>query len=276
MSLVAAAIRATTVLSLWKATYAEDRIYDSVIAPLDEMTRDIPRPIITVAIDEIETDAVVLPRDFAAYGDRRLSLVIEIALARSISVDGGASAVVIPETDSGLENAIDLLSHQVMRRLMSDDGFGDHFRGLCLRFRSVRQLRGVSTDAAARIAARQIVIEIDVISEPSEASFADPSGLFPRLCAALRGVNAIVEPELAAYVGLADAIEAAAKYPSGLSDWRQVAARLGLTTFEAVALGITPHVDTGPDQTAPSTASVDIQGDAFDADRATALLGAAS
>ena len=96
MSLVAYAVRTTLWRALLGKTYAQERVYDSQVAPIDELVRDQPALFIIVATDDETSD--VSGHDYIG-ASRDLDVVIEIALAIELRRVGGSFGVSISEID---------------------------------------------------------------------------------------------------------------------------------------------------------------------------------
>lgn len=224
MSLVAYAIRTTLWRALLGKTYAQDRVYDSEVAPIDEVVQDRPEPFIIVATDD-ETAEVSGHNYIGA--DRDLDVVIEIALATELRRGSGPN---IPHTDEGLEMALNYMARQVMRVLQADtDPWADLFRTFSLTTKKMTARRGASVEKGVRFAARQIILTVTPLHEP-EFGVA-PSGAWADLIAAMRD-----DEILADFAdGLAEEI-AGAEVP----DWGRLQARLGLTKAGALAVGLGP------------------------------------
>lgn len=244
MSLAALALRICTVLAVRGRTPAETRVYDSELAPLEDLAADEPKPFVTVAIDEVS--AKYEKGQGLLGGTDTVSLVIEAALARRITLpDGEGNAVQLPDTTMGLEAALDLVERRIRVVLSGDPGFAELWRRLVLRLHSTTRVRGGDTREGVRFAARQIVIDVEPIDDPPAGCAPEAGSVWSDLVAALRAIPvapaAGADPELAAYRGLAEVIDAEMRSPAGLADWQIVATSLGLTGAAVAALGITPH-----------------------------------
>jgi hypothetical protein len=90
MSLVALALRIATVKALAGRTFAEGRVFDSAIAPLDVTVSEERAPLIVVYTDE--ESAEVSGHDLLVP-DRALSLVIHCAVASKVTAAAGGVTV---------------------------------------------------------------------------------------------------------------------------------------------------------------------------------------
>jgi hypothetical protein len=174
-SLVAMALRLSARRLIEGATYADMRVHDSAIAPIDHMAFDEGKdePFIVISTeDENATD--IDGRDVTG-GNRTIDLVIEVAIAHAVAAQGPTPAgagtgpnIVIPATDSGFEISLGLISRQIMRALFEQktNPWDAVFKRFCLSVDKITNKRGVGANDEARFAARQIVITIMAPHEP--------------------------------------------------------------------------------------------------------------
>jgi hypothetical protein len=210
-------------------TLAEGRVFDSAIAPVDQIAESLP--FVAVSTEDAEYT------DIGAFdlmsGNREVHLVIEIACATTtpVTIDGNsATTISIPETDAALEATIDFLSRQIFRLMTAGSGtWFDIFRSVCLTVDQVSVKRGVSDKNGSRFAARQFVLQAQVISEPEVG--ADPSGVWARAVEAMAQ-----EPELA---NLAQIMEQLIKGEE-IPEWPQFAAAVGLLPEAASMINLGP------------------------------------
>ena len=248
MSLTALAIRTCAVLALYDRTPVGRRVYDSELAPIGKLATEEVRSFLTVAIDEAsrETETIGL-----FGGDESLLLVIEARAASRAQVSGasGDEAIVLPDTTMGLETSLDFLTRSIVTRLSDDFPFALLFWRFVLKVNKSWRVRGGAVDTGERFAARQHVFDLEPIAEPPPGEAPEVGSPWADLIAALRALNidpAIGgDPDLAAYVPLADAIEAAMTMPVGTPTWRVEATRLGVSPETASDLGIGPLASVG-------------------------------
>ena len=220
MSLTALAIRTCAVLALYDRTPVGRRVYDSELAPIGKLATEEVRSFLTVAIDEAsrETETIGL-----FGGDESLLLV--------------------------LETSLDFLTRSIVTRLSDDFPFALLFWRFVLKVNKSWRVRGGAVDTGERFAARQHVFDLEPIAEPPPGEAPEVGSPWADLIAALRALNidpAIGgDPDLAAYVPLADAIEAAMTMPVGTPTWRVEATRLGVSPETASDLGIGPLASVG-------------------------------
>lgn len=246
MSLTSLAIRTCAFMALYKSTIAEDRVFESLLAPIDETAKEYPKPFVTIAVDESRARGEQVGTDLLASTDS-ISLVIELAIQAPVEIEGQdgetVTTVELPETETSLEWALDLLSHEIIRRLTIDPTWGDLFRSFVMAYHNVVRVRGGMAEKV-RLAARQIVLEIKPISDPDSSALASSDLPWPRFLSALRAIpvmpTAGADPNLAAYPSLADSLERAIR-DTGFESWEVAAARLGVTRADAGGLGFGPH-----------------------------------
>lgn len=265
MSLTSLAIRACTFMALYRQTIAEDRVFESELAPIDELAKDEPKPFITISVDEATGDLERNGKSLLETVDN-LTLVIELSIAGPVEVEGRdgevTTVVTTPDSETALEWALDLLSFQIVRRLGLDPVWGELWKGFFLKLRSVNRVRGGMAEKA-RFAARQIAISLQPIDDPDPTSLSSPDLPWPKFLAALRAIpvapDPAADPNLAGYPALADALEAAIS-ADGYEPWEMVAARLGVNRETASTLGIGPMIPIETQET-PIAGTVVTTGD---------------
>jgi hypothetical protein len=236
-SLVAMALRIAARRALEGATFAQGRVHDSSIAPIDHMVeagQDEPFIVIS-SEDEV---AQITNRDVTG-GDRTVDLVFEIAIAHAVAATPEASGnnapppeIVIPATDAGLELSLSLISRQLFQALFEqkDNPWCDLFRTFCVGVRKITNRRGVGGKDGARFAARQIILTIDGLFEPPfghEPAADEPWG---KLLAQMA-----LDPDLAEISPL---IRSAIVGNPTIEDWDRGRSDQGLTDETAARIGI--------------------------------------
>lgn len=168
MSLIALATRIAVVQALAGTTFAEKRVYDSAIDPIDHKLAEEAQPVIIVTTDEDKFTPT--GRDFV-NSSRALQLVIEIGAAAAIRVelDGEYQIeIVIPHTDAGLEVMLGLIAHQIMRTLQSSDSvWAALFRRFVYNVDSIDVRRGAGSEKGVKFALRQMIFACSTLSEPA-------------------------------------------------------------------------------------------------------------
>ena len=163
MSLVSLALRVAVARALVGQTFAETRVFDSAIAPLDGVIAEERRPFIVVCSDQER--AKITGRDVPGP-EREIDLVLELALASFVPGESGVE-VLIPHTDEGLEVALDLMVRQSLRALLSGEGAWSRvILALVPRILKLETQRGAGADKGVRFAARQMRLVCDPIADP--------------------------------------------------------------------------------------------------------------
>ena len=228
MSLGALALRISAARALQGRTFAEDRIFDSAIAPIDLTVASERRPFIVVSCDQERGN--VSGRDLLG-AEREIDLMIELALASCVPGDEGID-LLIPHTDEGMEVALDLMVRQVQRALIDGEGLWSRvFLAMVPRIRRIEQRRAAGAENGVRYAARQVILVCDAIADPSFGTAPEPGGAWSMFLAALG--------EDADTAGLTALIETAI-IGTSLAPWDVMRAELGLAEDEASGLGIMP------------------------------------
>lgn len=264
MSLVSFALRIATARVLRNATYAGPRVYDSMISPADLLHKEADA-FIVVAVDSAER----IPEGRDLLGAAcSLELTLDAAVASRVTVktkDGEEDEqefVSIPHTDGGMEVTLDLMMRQTMRALLtSTSPWAVLWRTLVTKISKVQIDRGASAEKGVRFAARQTVMTLDVIAEPS---FGEPEGVWADLLALMR--------DDAEFADLADILELEIASPA-LDEWARGMADLGLNS--PYSLGGGPLVDPPPQPISGITVRSDGPPMQIDEQTATDALGPA-
>ena len=234
MSLTALAVRIATIHALRGRTFAEERVYDSKLNPINLVAKDEKRPVIIVTTDDNNTD--ITGRGLQT-GDHSLELVIEVAVTTKISVDVGdgqtEDVLSIPATDAGLEATISLIGWQIGRALAADGGeWGGLWRVLVTKVKSISSRRGADDENGVRYAARQYIYVIDHLAEPEPGSKPDSADAWGRFLAMMKSENDDLK-------NLARIIEAEITTGDFLP-WEIARGNLGLAKDVSELIGTTP------------------------------------
>ena len=120
MSIVRMLTRLTAVAALRGRTWASDRVFDSDNTPLSQALtlNEAAKPYIVVYTD---SDSRPGEGTDLYASERELALVLEIGVASKIK-DGevGDEKLNIPQTDEGMEIALDMVEHQALAALFGD------------------------------------------------------------------------------------------------------------------------------------------------------------
>lgn len=163
MSLSRAAARIAARYALLGETLAEDRVYDSAISPLDVTVEQDRKPLAIVMTDD---DGLEIEGRDMTHGERKCELVIVIAVTGAMEVDSDGVAVSLMASDAGLDLALDILEHQVLRVLQEGvSPWAGAFRAMSPRTEMLQSRRGGGDDGI-KFAARQIVVSCDLIDVP--------------------------------------------------------------------------------------------------------------
>lgn len=235
MSLTALAIRLATIRALRGRTYAEGRVFDSKISPIELIANSEAQPVIIVSTDDHMMDAA--GRDLVS-GDHRLELVIEIAVTSAVRVeveDGSTvEELAIPASDEGLEATLAILGWQIAKCLAADGGeWGNLWRMLVMKVHNVSSRRGADDVNGVRYAARQYVYTLDHVSDPAAGVVPDAQGAWGAFLAAVSG-----DPELAHLGRILETEIAKGDY----MPWEVARGALGLANDEASVLGMRPAI----------------------------------
>jgi hypothetical protein len=235
MSVVRSCMRLCTIAALRDRTWAENRVFDSDNAPLDQSIKEQPTPYVVVFTDDDEHEEI---QGFDFVGSQRdMLIIIEFGLAAAITIDDERT-IRIPATDGGFEIALDMLERQIIHALLHDpfSAWGELWRGLAMKLsQRASSKRGGSAEGGARWAARQLLLHVDTFADPPAGVVLPDNHPIRQFIAAAR-ISAIQGMPAAA-----ELIEASlATVP--ISSWRQAQAWLGLTEFAARGLGLGPPV----------------------------------
>jgi hypothetical protein len=248
VSIVRSCVRLATVAARRDKTWAETRVLDSDNGPLEAAIKAEPTPYIVVYSDDDDRDEI---QGFDFIGAKRtLLIVIEFGLAAALTPSDGGPTMRIPATDGAFELALDILERQIINALVHDptSTWGALWHDLARRFDlKASSKRGGSSEGGSRWAARQLLLHVDPIADPPPGVVLPDAHPVPCFLAAVRAADA--DGSLVGFGGAADLIEAALPTVNA-PDWRQAQAWLGLTEFDARALGLGPPVIP---QEAPST-----------------------
>lgn len=248
MSLISFALRTCLKRALLGQTLAEERVFDSMVVPLDETPQAGMRPKIVVSTDD---DMLVCTSFDLNVDQRELDIIIEAELSSEVEVDAGGVAFEIPRTDAGLEATLDVLHRQIMRALAEPGApWADLFRHLAGEPKKILKRRGASNDKGVKFAARQIVITCMPANEPAYGQA--PNTLWSKVIAAMQA-----DDELAEYGDLVKNLIVGTPLPS----WRVLQASMGWTDAAVHLLGPAPidpaEIGEAPVQTMASLDRVD-------------------
>lgn len=233
MSLVRFAVRQCAARALRGATLADDRVFLSVIDPLDTKIAETRAPMLIVNTDDHKQDGD--GRDVTG-GEQRLDLVIEATIAQKVVTSGkdgtgGVVEVEIREADAGMDLTLDILEHQITRALNGVGPWADLFRRFVPAIHMRMSRRGADA-SGTRWAARQVTITCDTIGEPVGGESLAPGSAWGDLIAAMEADASlsVIAPLIR---GVID---------GDARDWVRGAAMLGIGDDVAQDLGFAPIV----------------------------------
>lgn len=228
MGLIRLALRIATVQALKGATFAGDNVFDSAIAPLEELIKTNGHvPFIAVTTDD--DAATIIGRDLLG-GERELEIIIEYGIAGKTKAGG----ITIPHTDEGMEITIDLMQRQITRALVAEEtGWSADIKALCPRFHRITSRRGASAEDGVRFAARQDVVLADTINEPDIG--------VP--LAASHPLSAFVDRLEAAGLAKIKTVITEAVLGTTIPDWRRVLTDLGMMASTGAAIGLGDYIE---------------------------------
>ncbi len=230
-SLSAMAMRFCATRILTGSTFADDRVFDSAIAQVDQMAAGRDDPFITVYTEDEDLRPDL--RDVNSVGQGgTIDLVIEVAVMSIIEAqDGeGGPSIVIPSTDAGIELTLSLMTRQIKRALFETRSpWGLLFKRFCLGVDRQTNRRAAQNKEGARFAARQLVFSVRPLFDP-------PFGHVPQTGEPWGDLLALMEAdsELSSIAPLVRQAITGTPIP----DWDRPRADLGLTPEAARGIGV--------------------------------------
>ena len=220
MSLVSLALRTVTTRALRGATYAVNRVYDSMVDP-ETLIRDEVTPAIVVAVDGSDTQ--VTGRDILG-ANAQVQLTIDLVVATKVAVPRGqgedgepVEMLAIAHTDAGMETTLDFMVRQIHRALLAHQSpWSTLWSKIVTSISKIQVDRGASAEDGARFATRQIILTLNTLAEPS---FGPAVGVWREIIDAMTA-----DPQLAA---IAKLLEGEIETPD-LNRWQRAVADLGL------------------------------------------------
>lgn len=228
-SIAALGLRFAAIRLLTGRTYADGRVFDSAIAPIDHMAQSQNEAFIIVSSEDEDVETKGFD---VTGGERTVDLVIEIALAHQVEAQEGGVTYLMPSTDAGLELTLSLISRQVMRTLFegpTSSPWASLFKRIGAQVRGITSRRGAGNDNDNRFAARQIVIRFSPVADPDFGALPGAGHVWRDFLDAMEG-----DPELASLAPLLQASIEGEDIP----DWDEPRAAGGFTRAAAHNLGI--------------------------------------
>jgi len=254
MSLVSFAIRTCLQRALKGKTYAEDRVFDSQITPIDENIEAGQQPLIVISTDD---DLGEILHWGVLRTNRGLEVVIEAVLATFVQTtvenDQEQIEIVIPHTDAGMEASLAFMVRQIYRGMMDSlDPWAELLKEFMGDITKVVARRGASAEKGVRFAARQVVVTCDPLYEPDFGDDIPPESPWGRLLTLMEA-----DPELD---DLAKVLRVEITNGNDLPSWRRFQASRGWTTAEVWNAGFAP-VDETETGEAPGMVRAELEND---------------
>lgn len=239
MSLAALVLRNLTVLVLSGKTLAGDDVRSSLLVPINEVGNGDSRLMIAVFTDTAKADGRQIDGHDLIGASSEVTLALEIAcFNQAPTKDGKDVEIFIPETDEGLETAIDIIERQALAELQAGESVWAVLWRSC-RFKtcSLHAVRGAAIEKSIRFAARRVEIMLELVSDPVPgaplpqvwtdvlAAFAAAGGNYAKLAATLQAV-----------IG-----------GTALPEWKQWRNELGINDDAAIMVGFGPLDDVTDD-----------------------------
>jgi hypothetical protein len=230
-SLSAMAMRFCATRILSGATYADDRVFDSAIAQVDQMVVGQDNPFITIYTEDEDLRPNL--REINSTGEGgTIDLVIEVAVMSIVEAqDGeGGPSIVIPSTDGGIELTLSLMTRQIKRALFeSRTPWGMLFKRFCIGVDRQMNRRAAQNKDGARFAARQLVFSIRPLFDP-------PFGHVPQAGEPWGDLLALMEAdsELSSIAALVRQAITGTPIP----EWDRPRSDMGLTPEAARGIGV--------------------------------------
>lgn len=225
MSLAKLPLRIATVLALRGETWVGDAVFDSSITPMDDRVRDEKGlPFLVVYTDDAHAESR-LDRDLTGL-QLSVDLIIHAALATDFRGTEAGTEVMVARSDAGFEAQLDVIEAQILRTLQrGTSDWCELWRAFAPRHGEVRSRRGASARKGARFAAREIVLPLETV--------ADPSGEGPEfpwnIAADVFGAHADT-------IDLAEILRSFMNEGVGLPDWQRLYRTLGMDAATARSL----------------------------------------
>jgi lambda repressor-like predicted transcriptional regulator len=229
MSLAKLPLRVAAVMALRGATFAGDAVFDSAIAPLAEsVVKQQGLPLIVVYSD----DAVADPASRLTASDLvgfvpTVTLTFHAAIATTIEVTSSGQVVRLADSDAAFEALLDILEAQILAALQRRGGaWAELWRTFALRVGTLQSRRGASVRKGTRFAAREIVLDVESVADPS-----GHGGEYPwNTALAALAADEATEEIATLLGGIVDA-------EVGEPDWAAMLNNTGLAYTRAKALG---------------------------------------
>lgn len=227
MSLAALVLRNLTVAALLDATLAGKNVSSSDILPINGIKPSTTVPIIAVFTDHAKADSIDGNDLIGAQLEQ--TLAIEIACINA-APDADDSGVDLPETDEGMEMALDVIQRQAIAILQTSESvMARLWRACAFKLCSISVIRGAAVDSGTRFAARRIEIGVQTVADPY------PGQPLPKFWTDVIAAFAAV-PTLTKIATLITDVASGAILPP----WKQWRNELGLNDEAMTSIGVGP------------------------------------
>jgi len=246
MSIIRMLTRLSSVAALRGRTWADDRVFDSDNTPLSRqlVLNEVAKPYIVVYTD---TDNRLEIQGTEFSGARReMSLVLEIGVASKVEGKTGEVLLQTPQTDEGMEIALDMVEQQALDSLIGDpqSDWAELLKTIIIKVDRIVCQRGAATERDRRWAARQLTLVCDTVSD------------LPR------GVTVPAEHPIRMFIDVAKNNPEAGMDHAGeictalvnrreAPQWEQVQASLGVRRLGLRAIGMAPLAADLPTMATP-------------------------
>lgn len=233
MGLTRFAVRQCAARALRGATLADDRVFLSVIDPLDAKVKETRAPMLIVNTDDHRQRAEGFD---LTGGDHTLDLVVEATIAARVTTtgkdgEGEEVAVTIIEADSGMDLTLDIIEHQIRRAFLGPGPWAVLLRRFVTNVSQQFSRRGADA-SGVRWAARQITFACDTLAEPVGGESVTPGSVWGDFIAAMQA-DAALAPMAPLIRGVID---------GDGQDWVRSSAMLGISEDVAERVSIAPMV----------------------------------
>lgn len=236
MSIARMVTRLATVFALKGNTIAEDRVKDSEMTDLQHALEHAPATVVMVYTDDSQFAPEQGKRLFGGQGSTTLVLIIAVVGVNKLRE--GEYEFSFPATDHATEISLDMLERQIQAALMDPDNpWSQVWRGIVSTVTKWTSRRASTDKSGVRYAARQILIEIETVSDPIPGRPVE--GEWRKFLDLLGGLEddrrALAEPlEMIMTGGEVDA-----------ETWRRAALELGVNKDVIRGIGLGPMVFGG-------------------------------
>lgn len=172
------ALRMAAVEALRSKTLVGDNVLDSEIGALDvaadgALRTNEDKPFIAVYTEASRAEGSMLLEQRALHRSGSIEIVFEFGVTAAMLTtdpETGESVVVpgLPMTDRAIEFYLDCVGRQIVNALTDpSDAWAELFRALSSRITKIDRRRAMASgDTATRMAAHQLVIAVDLLSDP--------------------------------------------------------------------------------------------------------------